>query len=180
MRTTRYAMTAVAVIVVGMALGGCSRATQTSEVSSAPVRKAATMAQVIADSPKEGGTYIVSRECLKKHGIAAEDVLALIASGNCDCAKRIVIHAEETDDYESIYMPGEGDTFRVEQPGVTFIVSRSCLAKHGVTPQEAVQLIASDSHCSCAKHLYIADEMTDDDYDLGDLKPVNQFRVTVR
>jgi hypothetical protein len=180
MRTTRYALTVVALIMVGAALGGCSRTTATNAVSSASVSKVSTMAQVIADSPKEGGTYIISRECLKKHGVAPEDVMALIAAGHCDCAKRIVIHAEETDDYESIYMPGEGDTFRVEQPGVTLVVSRACLAKHGVTPQEAVQLIASDSHCTCAKRLYIADEMTDDDYDLGDLKPVNQFRVTVR
>jgi len=173
-----YAM--IAVVIAGAALSGCSRARPANSIASSGVSKSATLPQVIADSPRTGGTYIISQRCLDQHNVTPEQALKLIAAGKCTCAKRIIVHEEGSDDYEAVYIPAAGDTFHVEKPNVTLVVSRKCLSENGLTAQEAVQRIASDSPCLCAKRLYIAEEMTDDEYDLADLVPADTYRVTVK
>jgi hypothetical protein len=156
----------VVLSVLALAISACATRGARYEGASLPEdarKEVARFVETREQKPEVHGAFTLSKGCLKEAGVTYEEALRRIAAGTCKCSSRIYIVGEGTDDVEGPLRPAnaKGDKYRKDVGGVTFIVSRACLAKNKVSPQEALKRMAA-GNSKCAKVVHVVGEGTDD------------------
>lgn len=152
-------------VVLTLVIGACASgggSVKKVAVSEENYPELALFAEAQKKAPEVHGTFILDKACLKKAGVTYEEALKRIADGTCGCCVQIFVSGGSDDFDEPLSrVKSKSDNIKMDAGNVTFVVSRDCLRKNNITPEEAMKLMAANK-LPCPKTVVVAGGGTDD------------------